>query len=121
MQSDNAAVEESSRCPFTVDSYDPMDPAHLANPDRAFRVLAEQNPVHFIPAFQMYYVLTEDLCREVLRDSETYTSKFANNPGEVPDEVKSRLPEGYPHSPPGLINDDPIAGKQAKRKKVHAP
>ena len=68
MQPDNAAGEGFSRCPVTADSYDPMDPAHLANPDQAFRALAEQNPVQFIPAFQMYYVLTEDLCREVLRD-----------------------------------------------------
>ncbi|MCV7100429.1 cytochrome P450 [Mycobacterium palustre] len=98
-----------SKCPIAAATYDPMDPEHLANPDAVFRTLAEDNPVQFIPALQMYFVLTEDLCREVLRDTDTYTSRLANNPGEVPDEVKPRLPEGYPHSFPGLINNDPPA------------
>lgn len=106
---DVAPATAPSRCPVTAATYDPMDPAHLANPDAVFRTLAQDNPVQFIPALQMYYVLTEDLCREVLRDTETYTSRFANNPGEVPDEVKPRLPDGYPHSLPGLINNDPPA------------
>lgn len=105
----------SSNCPFSADDYDPMDQAHLANPDEVFRALASDNPVQYIPALQMYFVLTEDSCREVLEDTETYTSRYANNPGPVPEEVRSRLPEGYPHSLPGLINNVPPAHTEHRR------
>lgn len=105
----------TSGCPMSADTYNPLDPAHMAYPYTDFAALAAQGPVQFIPALQMYFVLDADLCDEVCADTATFTSKYANNPGPVPPEVQARLPEGYPHAAPLLINNDPPSHRKLRR------
>src|SRR5437773_363626 len=92
---------------FDPSNYNPFLPTHLADPYPWWDALAKTAPVCFIPALNMWAVIGYDCVAQVIKDTTTFSSANANNPGEVPAELRHRLPYGYPHSVHTLVNNDP--------------
>lgn len=92
---------------FDSSNYNPFLPEHLADPYPWWDTLTQTTPVCFIPMLNMWAVIGYDCVAEVIKDTVTFSSAKANYPGEVPAELSHRLPSGYPHSVPTLVNNDP--------------
>jgi len=60
----------------TPDDVQILDVETLIHPYEAYQVLRDQAPVFHIPEMGMHYVTRYDLVREVLKDTDTYSSKF---------------------------------------------
>ncbi len=99
-------AELAARCPHLA-AYDPFDPGHLADPYPLWTLSQREAPVFFIPAAGMWAVTSYDLIVEVLRDTDTFSSAYVLNLNPVPDELRPRLPHGWPQGVPALINHDP--------------
>jgi cytochrome P450 len=62
--------------PSSVDPFNPFDPTTLQCPFPHYAQMREEAPVTFVEGVQMHLVTRHDLVMEVLRDPDTYSSKF---------------------------------------------
>lgn len=96
-----------------------FDIANLLDPYPMYKRLRDEAPVYPVPELNMHYVTRYDLVREVLKDTETYSSRFdefmamsrqAGLAGQ-PDEIRERLREMesrlIPAPPTMLTLDEP--------------
>lgn len=96
-----------------------FDLPNLIDPYPMYKQLRDDAPVYFVPELNLYYVTRYDLIREVLKDTETYSSKFdeflafsaqAGLAG-MPDDMKQQLMEissqMIPTPPTMLTLDEP--------------
>lgn len=66
-----------------VDPLDPFDLSVRADPYPLYERLRNESPVHYLEADDIYLVSKYDDLTTMLRDSETYSSKFVGPPTEV--------------------------------------
>ena len=59
-----------------IESINLLDPATLAEPWHAYRVLRDEAPVHYIAALDLHFVTRYDLVRAALKDTATFSSRF---------------------------------------------
>ncbi len=93
-------------CPH-LDGFDPLDPDHLANPQKVWAEARRSNPVFYMPEIDYWAITRYDDIAWVIRDTETFSSDVAIDQGTVPPEFADRLPLGYPQMWPTLLNNDP--------------
>lgn len=98
----------AKRCPHLA-AYNPFDAGHLADPYPLWTLSQREAPVFFIPAVNFWAVTGMAEILEVIRDTKAYTSVHSLNLNPVPDELRERVPYGWPEGYPSLINTDPPA------------
>jgi cytochrome P450 len=91
---------------------DPLDPDTLQCPYPHYARLRAEAPVVFLPAVGSYLVTRHDLVLQVLRDPDTYSSRFGGTGMPVADDDDRRrlrevMDEGYPRVPTMLTADLP--------------
>jgi cytochrome P450 len=97
----------AGKCPALV-GYDPLSPGELAAPEESWRLAHREAPVQYLPDYEVWLVTSHDAVSEILLDTETFSSVGAFTHARIPDELKPRLPEGWPGlTVPALINNDP--------------
>jgi cytochrome P450 len=104
----------AARCPALAD-YNPLEPAHLADPYPLWNLAQREAPVFYIPAIGCWAVTGYELLLEIVRDTATFTSIHSLNLNPVPAELAARLPYGWPEGYPSLINSDPPAHTAIRR------
>lgn len=92
-------------CPHR--SYNPALPHELIDPYPTLALLRAQTPVFWNDLMQCYVLTRHADVTAVLKDPETFSSRDVLFSGEVPAEVRDRMPDGYPYELPSLINSDP--------------
>ena len=98
---------------MTVDlaTFNPFDPTTLQCPYPHYAQMREEAPVLPVPALGIQLVTRHDLVLEVLRDPQTYSSKFGGAGMPLPAEDRARLieaiEEGLPRIPTMLTADMP--------------
>ncbi len=94
-----------------LDTYDPMDPAVQQCPFPHYAALREQAPVYRHPATGMFFVSRHDTVKQVLLDTETFSSRMSNTgtigSPEVMEQVKAIAAEGWPRADTMLTIDPP--------------
>lgn len=96
--------------PSSLEILDLLGPHFQADPQRVYEELRGAAPVHFLPRHGWYLVTQAGTAREVLRDSETFSSrvhKHTEPPAEVADEVARIRSQGWPYVPALGTNDPP--------------
>lgn len=92
-------------------TFNPFDPETLQCPFPHYAAMREEAPVHFVEAVGIYLVTKYDLVLEVVRDPQTYSSKFGGASMPLPSEDRQKLAEvmaeGYPRVPTMLTADQP--------------
>jgi cytochrome P450 len=92
-------------------TFNPFDPATLQCPFPHYAQMREEQPVIYIAAMDMYLVTRHDLVLQVIRDVETYSSRFGRASLPLPDEARDRMAavvaEGWPRVPTMLTADMP--------------
>ena len=101
-------------CPHLA-AYNPFDSEHLADPYPIWRELQRHAPAFFIESAGIWAVTSHELIEQVIRDTETFTSRYSLNFPEVPEDVRNLLPWGYPQDHPSLINTDPPEHTRIRR------
>lgn len=98
---------------MTVDlsTFNPFDPETLQCPFPHYEAMRNEDPVHFIPGIGVYMVAKHDLVMQVLRDPDTYSSKFGGTGMPMDPSTRDRFAEvfaeGYPRVPTMLTADQP--------------
>ena len=95
----------------TAMPFNPFDPATLQCPYPHYARMRAEQPVHEVSGLGMYLVTTHDLVLEVVRDPDTYSSRFGATSMPVRGEARERLAEvmaeGYPRVSTMLTADQP--------------
>jgi cytochrome P450 len=93
-------------CPI-AHGYDPLDPAVVADPYPALRILRQDGPVFYIPGLDHYIVTRYDDIEAILKDRETWSAANASSPLiPVCAEAQEILNSGFKRVPT-LNNADP--------------
>jgi hypothetical protein len=79
----------------------------MAEPYPSLAQARLETPVFWNDVMQCYVITTYADVVAVLKDTATFSSQYSIYSGEVPEEVRERLPDGYPTQVPSLINTDP--------------
>jgi cytochrome P450 len=92
-------------------TFNPFDPATLQCPFPQYAQMRDEQPVLHIESMGMYLVTRHDLVLQIIRDVETYSSRFgvASTPLESEDGAKlaAVMKEGYPRMATMLTADMP--------------
>ena len=100
-------------------SFPVFDVENLIEPYPMYKTLRDEAPVYHIPEMNMYYVTSYEHLREVIRDTETYSSKFdefmafsreaglANLPEETRNQLIEFERQMIPTPPTMLTLDEP--------------
>lgn len=101
-----------------LSTYHPMDREVQQCPFDHYAALRDESPVHFHEATGMYFVSRLDTVNEVLRDTETYSSKMASagtmGDSEIMKQVMEILAEGWPRKDTMLTIDPPYQTRYRK-------
>ena len=92
-------------------TFNPFDPATLQCPFPHYAQMRDEQPVMHIESMGMYLVTRHDLVLQIIRDVETYSSRFGGASMPLPPEDRAKLDEvmaeGYPRLPTMLTADMP--------------
>ena len=92
-------------------TFNPFDPATLQCPFPHYAQMRDEQPVMYIESMDMYLVTRHDLVLQVIRDVETYSSRFGRAslplPPEAHDRMAAVVAEGWPRVPTMLTADMP--------------
>lgn len=101
-----------------LESYDPLDPATQQDPYPHYARLRSEAPVFRHPRTGLFFVSRLDTVRQILGDTETFSSSLANTTTapsrEVHAELKSIMTEGYPQVNTMLTADPPLQTRYRK-------
>lgn len=98
---------------MTVDlsTFNPFDPETLQCPFPHYEAMRKEDPVHFIPGIGVYMVAKHDLVMQVIRDPDTFSSKFGGTGMPMDPSTRERFAEvfaeGFPRVPTMLTADQP--------------
>jgi cytochrome P450 len=85
------------------------------DPYRVYALAREKVPVFYNASFDAWVVTRHEHVLAVLRDTRTFTSRYAMDSGDIPAAVREQLPDGWPWAHPGLSNLDPPAHSRVRR------
>ncbi len=104
----------------TIDlsTYNPMDPKVQQCPFDHYAALRDEGPIYFHEATGMFFATRLDVVNEILRDTDTYSSKMASagtvGDPEVMAKVAEIMAEGVPRRDTMLTIDPPYQTKYRK-------
>ncbi len=96
---------------ISLEGFNPFSPAVQQCPHAYYAAMRETTPVFHVPNTDIYMVTRHDLVTPILRDVETFSSRFggAGEPprGEVVERLKAVMAKGWPQVPTMLTIDPP--------------
>lgn len=96
---DASRVQE---CPHR--SYNWALPSERSDPYPAFAQARQETPVFWSEEMQCYVLTRYADVVEAVKNTEAFSSRDVLYAGDVPAELRDRLPDGYPWEPPSLVN-----------------
>jgi cytochrome P450 len=94
-----------------LSTFNPFDPQTIQCPFPHYAQMRAEAPVTFIESMNMHLVTNHELVMEILRDPDTYSSKFGGAGMPLPAEDRAKLAEvmaeGMPRIPTMLTADIP--------------
>lgn len=96
---------EVAGCPHLA-GFEPGTPEQIANPFAELKRAREEQPVFYMEKYDMWAVTRYEDVREVLRDTETFSSRKMLRVPDVPEEYRDRLPQ-YPAKTQAAVTDPP--------------
>ncbi|MFT6292919.1 MAG: cytochrome P450, partial [Ilumatobacter sp.] len=95
----------------SLDTFNPFDPATLQCPFPHYAQMRTEQPVLHLEKMGMFLVTRHDLVLKIIRDVETYSSRFGGASMPLPPEDRAKLDEvmaeGMPRLPTMLTADMP--------------
>lgn len=92
-------------------TFNPFDSDMLQCPFPHYAQMREEQPVLHLESLNMYLVTRHDLVLQIIRDVETYSSRFGGASMPLPPEAREKMNEvmadGYPRVPTMLTADMP--------------
>lgn len=96
---------------ISLEGFNPFSPAVQQCPHAYYAAMRETTPVFHVPNTDIYLVTRHDLVTPILRNVETFSSRFgaAGEPprGEVVERLKAVMAKGWPQVPTMLTIDPP--------------
>jgi cytochrome P450 len=90
-------------------TFDLFDRELQQEPHPHYAAMRAESPVHYVEANDLYLVVSNECVREVLRDVETFSSRYGTNreppPAEIQAEYDELMIDALP-LPPTLIDND---------------
>ena len=102
-----------------LSNYHPMDPATQQDPFPHYALLRSEAPVFRHPELGLYFVSRLDTVRQVLGDTETFSSRFSNaatapSSSALRQELQKIMAQGYPPADTMLTADPPLQTRYRK-------
>lgn len=91
-------------CPHR--SYNWALPAERIDPYPSFAQARQETPIFWSDEMQCYVLTRYGDVVEAVKNTEAFSSRDVLYSGEVPAEVRERLPDGYPYEPSSLVNGE---------------
>ena len=104
-----AQATVAERCPV-LSSYNPMASEEVSDREASWILALKSGvPVQYVEPVGMWMLFSHELISEMLRDTETFSNVDAFVLPPVPEELRERLPYGWPHfgTAASLIGTDP--------------
>jgi cytochrome P450 len=95
----------ATACPH-LEGFDPLSPADIDDPYPSWEDARARAGVVYVPLINRYVAVSYAAVREVLSNTEQLSSRDIPDVGQVPPELRDRLPDGYPLQAEALINCD---------------
>jgi cytochrome P450 len=92
-------------CPHLA-GFDPLAAEVIEDPYPSWDEARARAGVVYVPVIDRYVAVSYAAVREVLSNTEELSSRDIPDVGEVPAELRERLPDGYPLQAEALINCD---------------
>ena len=92
-------------CPH-LPAFDPLSDAEIEDPYPSWSEARAEAGVVYVPRIDRYVAISYGAVREVLSNTEQLSSRDIPDVGEVPADLRDRLPDGYPLQTQALINCD---------------
>lgn len=100
------SAKQAMVCPVVHDrTFDPLDPAQAADPYPWLHAAQAERPVFYLPVQDMWCVTRYADVIEVLRDTETYSSRKVIRLAQLGPELANAFPDGPPDEV--LVSQDP--------------
>lgn len=90
------------QCPHRT--YNWAAPQEMVNPYTSYSQARQETPVFWSDEMQCYVLTRYSDVVEAVKNTEALDSRDVLYSGEVPEELRERLPDGYPYEPPSLVN-----------------
>jgi cytochrome P450 len=95
--------------------WNPLHPDEVADPYRMFAVARREAPVFYNDFYRAWIIAGYAEVSAVLKDTKRITSRQTIGSGEIPDELRDLMPEGFVWDYPSLINNDPPAHTRIRK------
>lgn len=101
----------TDRSPVDLAGFNPFSPAVQQCPHLYYRAMQEQTPAFRVDGTNLYMVTRHESITPILRDTQTFSSKFGSAgdmpSGEVVDRLRAVIASGWPQVPTMLTIDPP--------------
>lgn len=91
-------------CPHR--SYNWALPEEMVDPYPSYARARQETPIFWSDEMQCYVITRYADVVEAVKNTEAFSSRDVLYSGEVPAELRDRLPDGYPYEPPSLVNSE---------------
>jgi cytochrome P450 len=93
------------------EAFDPMDPAHVADPYPWLHEARAKCPVFFMPKYNWYVVTRLADITKIANDTDTFSNSMFVVAPDVPEKYRDRLPHGFPMKVQLAAADPPDHGR----------
>jgi cytochrome P450 len=87
--------------------WNPLEPSEVADPFRAFAIARREAPVFYNEFYRAWIIAGYDEVQAVMKDTKRISNRQAIGSGEIPDDLRELMPNGFVWDYPSLENNDP--------------
>lgn len=95
-------IANVGQCPHRT--YNWATPQEMVDPYPAYVQARQETPVFWSDEMQCYVITRYADVVEAAKNTEAFSSRDVLYSGDVPEQLRDRLPDGYPYEPPSLVN-----------------
>jgi cytochrome P450 len=104
-------VENVQMGEVSLEGFNPFSDAVQQCPHQYYRAMQDEAPVFRVPGTDLFMVTRHEMITPILRDTQTFSSRFGSAGdvprGEVVDRIKAVIATGWPQVPTMLTIDPP--------------
>jgi cytochrome P450 len=96
-------------------SWNPLEPAFIADPYPMFAVARAEAPVFFSDFYKAWIIAGYDEVNAVMKDTKRISNRQAIGSGEIPEDLRELMPNGFVWDYPSLENNDPPSHTRVRK------
>jgi cytochrome P450 len=95
--------------------WNPLEPASVADPYPVFALARAEAPVFFNEFYKAWIIAGYDEVNAVMKDTKRISNRQAIGSGEIPEDLRDLMPNGFVWDHPSLENNDPPSHTRVRK------